>query len=128
MERWFGVDDVELRVGRYDDAINVLELGEGDWLAHAGEAGLGEGAVGHFEQDWLDGGFWPELSRDVVLEELRQGFRNAMVDGRASGLPYSVVWVAVPGAPADFFSVAHEISACAVTVVIATPEPAIPET
>ncbi len=125
MERWFGIDDVEIRIERYDAAIAVLEQAEGDWLTHAADAGLGEGAVSHFENDWLDGGFWPGLEREVVLEALREGFRDAMIDGRSSGLPYAVVWVAIPDVAADFFGVAHEVTVSAVTVVIATPEPTI---
>jgi hypothetical protein len=125
MIRFFGVDDPEELVRRYDAALEQLDadpLLSLDYTLFE----VSDYELEHFRDDWLGGRYFPGLEREDVARIICEGLAEALLVARDASLPVEVVWVAV--APEGTFRVEHVASDRAVTIVFVTPEPATSET
>jgi len=122
IEAWFGTEDPEELLGRYDRALEMLGTGDVEtWLNHSIEAGVSTGDLEHFNNDWLDGDD-VAASRDQITTALHTGFTNALTDARDNGLRTAIVYIQ----HGDEFAVDHVVGGNGVTVVICVPEGTVP--
>jgi hypothetical protein len=127
VDAYFGErDEVRLKE-RYRAALDKLVglrasaagLTAGRALTNPGRPG-----ILHFDQDWLNGRFWPNIPRATVETKLREGFIEAIEAAMAGPLPLSLVWVcADPDYRSNWFEVAHVVGPTGVQVVVSTPMP-----
>ena len=123
IERWFGTEDPEELVGRYDAALEVMATGDTEaWLRHSMEAGVTERSLAHFQDDWVDG---DEIAADggTIMNAIQTGFAAAMTEARDNGMRMSIIWME----RGSDFAVDHVVGGNGVTVVMTVPEGTVPD-
>lgn len=127
LDEFFGVPDPEERRRRCDAALARLEARDFD-LTGRTVAGVeqvgGTSPLRHFEEHWLGGDYWPSIPAERIRDEVREGYRQALVAARDLHLPVVSIWVCANDDPkSDDFRVDHVVGTTAVTVAIITPRP-----
>jgi len=118
IERWFGTEDPDELLRRYDTSSEMLASGDMEtWLGLSAEAGVTDEARDHFRNDWLAGSA-VGASGDEVIVALQEGFSAALADARDNGMRTSIVWIQ----RGSEFSIGHVVGGNGVTVVISVPE------
>lgn len=122
IERWFGTEDPGVLVGRYNDALEMIETGDADaWLRHSMEAGVTEESLMHFRRDWVQGADIA-ADGDHIMNAIRTGFAAAMTDARDNEMRMSIIWIE----RGSDFAVDHVVGGNGVTVVMTFPEGTVP--
>ncbi|HTL87264.1 MAG TPA: hypothetical protein VL856_18930 [Acidimicrobiia bacterium] len=118
IEAWYGTDDTEELIARYDAAIEVLSEGNVDeWLDVARDAEIGDDSADAFRENWLGRAHLPEVPDGKIEASFRDGLIEAHAAAREAGLKTSFVVAMLDNAP-DAFAVDHIVGVNAVTIVI----------
>jgi hypothetical protein len=118
IERWFGTEDPDELLRRYDQALEMLATDDVDaWLNHSMDAGVSEGALNHFRRDWVEGSEMP-VEGSQITAALHDGFSAALSEARDNGVRTSIVWVE----RGSEFTVDHVLGGNGVTVIVSVPE------
>jgi hypothetical protein len=122
IERWFGTDDRDELVRRYDDALATMDGDTEVWLRHSMEAGVTAGSLEHFQRDWVDG---DDIAADGdhILNTIQSGFAAAMTAARDNQMRMSIIWME----GGSDFAVDHVVGGNGVTVVMTVPDGTVPE-
>jgi hypothetical protein len=118
IERWFGTEDPDELVRRYDNALEAMATGDTDaWLRHSMDAGVTERSLSHFEADWIAGNDIA-VDGDAIMNAIHAGFAAAMTEARDKRMRMSLIWME----RGSDFAVDHVVGGNGVTVVMTVPE------